>query len=299
MRILVTGTKGQLVSSLIERGQEASDLDVQVMGRPELDLAHPETISSALGNLEFDAIVNAAAYTAVDQAETEPALAHAINCDAAGAIARVAAQRGVPIIQVSTDYVFNGQKDGAWREDDVTDPLSVYGKTKLAGERAVLAATPKAVILRTAWVYSPFGNNFVKTMLRLAKSRPQISVVADQTGAPTNALDIADGILAVARNLDARPDDASLYGVFHMTSSVDGEAPTWADFASQIFSASKDLGGPSADVGRITTAEYPTPAARPRNSLLDCRKLEAGHGVRLPNWDQPVEDAIRRILQNG
>jgi len=299
MRILVTGTEGQLARSLLERAQGANDLSVFAMGRPDLDLMRPHTIAGALAGVDCDVIVNAAAYTAVDQAESEPDIAQAVNCDGAEALARAAAGANVPFIQISTDYVFNGQKDGAWTEDDSPDPLSVYGKTKLAGEMAVQAAAPKAVILRTAWVYSPFGKNFAKTMLRLAESRDELSVVSDQTGAPTSALDIADGVLAVARNLVARADDPALHGVFHMTATAGGTAPTWADFAEQIFSASRDVGGPSAQVRRITTAEYPTPAARPRNSLLDCTRLEQAHGVRLPFWEKPVANIVRRILADS
>ncbi|MGV2979691.1 dTDP-4-dehydrorhamnose reductase [Camelimonas sp. ID_303_24] len=299
MRILVTGTEGQLARSLLERAEAANDLSVVAMGRPDLDLTRPHAIAGALTGIDCDVIVNAAAYTAVDQAESEPELALAVNCDGAEAVAQAAALAGIPFIQISTDYVFNGQKDGAWTEDDSPDPLSVYGKTKLAGEMAVQAAAPRSVILRTAWVYSPFGKNFAKTMLRLAETRDELSVVADQTGAPTSALDIADGVIAVARNLVAHPDDTKLHGVFHMTAAAGGAAPTWGDFAEQIFMASRELGGPSARVRRITTAEYPTPAARPRNSLLDCTRLQQAHGVSLPSWQKPVMDVVRRVLADG
>lgn len=296
MRILVTGNEGQVVRSLAERTAADPGISMTALGRPGLDLARPETIADALTEIEFDLVVNAAAYTAVDRAETEPDLARKVNCDGAEALARVAAQRGVPIIHISTDYVFNGLKPGPWREDDIPDPLSVYGKSKLAGELAVLAANTKAVVLRTAWVYSPFGNNFLKTMLRLAETRQQISVVSDQTGAPTSALDIADGIISVARNLLASPDDANLYGVFHMTAGADEAGPTWADFAENIFAASTILHGPAAEVLRIPTAQYPTPAARPQNSLLDCSKLLARHNVQLPPWRASVENCVRRVL---
>lgn len=299
MRILVTGTEGQLVCSLVERAGSNPDVIVKTLGRPGLDLARPHTVANVLEGIDFDIVVNAAAYTAVDQAESEAALAQTVNCDGAEAVARVAAQRGAPVIQISTDYVFDGAKQGAWNEDDAPDPLSVYGKSKLAGEMAVLATNPKSVVLRTAWVYSPFGKNFLKTMLKLAETRSQLSVVADQTGAPTCALDIADGIISVARNLCARPDDPALYGVFHMTANVDGPSPTWADFAEKIFSSSRALNGPAADVLRIGTAQYPTPAARPQNSLLDCARLHSAHNVRLPLWHKPVSDVVRRLLADG
>lgn len=299
MRILVTGTEGQLVRSLMERAEAFEGVSVFAMGRPDLDLARPHAIAAALASVDCDVIVNAAAYTAVDQAESEPSLAQTINCDGAEAVAMAAARANIPIIQISTDYVFNGQKDGAWTEDDSPDPISVYGKTKLAGEMAVQAAAPKAVILRTAWVYSPFGKNFAKTMLRLAETRDELSVVADQTGAPTSALDIADGVIAVARHLLARPDDHALHGVFHMTATAGETTPTWADFAEEIFNASRALGGPNAHVLRITTAEYPTPAARPRNSLLNCNRLYQAHGVQLPAWEKPVPTVVSRILDGA
>jgi dTDP-4-dehydrorhamnose reductase len=217
----------------------------------------------------------------VDKAETESDLAHAVNGAGAGAVARAAKALGVPLVHVSTDYVFDGALDRPYRESDPTGPTGVYGASKLAGERAVLEAYPEgSAVLRVAWVYSPFGGNFVKTMLRLAADRDEVSVVADQLGNPTGALDIADGILMVAANL-AASDDASLRGVFHMTAQ--GEA-SWADFAEGIFATSAAQGGPSAAVRHITTAEYPTPAARPANSRLDCSLIARVHGVTLPEW---------------
>lgn len=297
MRLLVTGTRGQVVTALLERAAAAGDVDVIALGRPELDLAEPEQAARAIAAQDFDVLVNAAAHTAVDRAESEPKLAHRINCDGAAAAARAAASRGAPIIQLSTDYVFNGRKNGAWTEDDPADPLSAYGRSKLAGEQAVLAGNPNAVILRTAWVYSPFGANFARTMLRLAQTRDAVSVVSDQTGTPTNALDIADGVIAVARNLLREPQRRELYGVFHLSARPGDVPPTWADFAEEVFAASRRFGGPCAQVRRITTAEYPTPAARPANSLLDCSRLARVHGVVPPEWKASVPETVRRILQ--
>lgn len=293
LRIAVTGRQGQVVQSLIERGAALGQTIVPV-GRPELDLVTGDgaAVLDALRQARPDAIVSAAAHTAVDKAESEPDLAFAINATAAGHIAAAAAVLDVPLVHLSTDYVFAGDSPRPYREDDATGPTGVYGRSKLAGEAAVLAAWPNSAILRTAWVYSPFGGNFVKTMLRLAESRERLGVVADQHGNPTSALDIADGVLAVLANLAASPDPA-LRGVFHMTGS--GET-SWAGFARAIFAESARRGGPSAEVDPITTQDYPTPARRPANSRLDCGKLAAAHGVRLPDWPQSTAAVIARLL---
>jgi len=291
MRIAVTGTTGQVVTSLLERGPGAGH-EVIAVGRPELDLADPATILPALQAARPDAMVSAAAWTAVDKAESEAEAAHAINATGAGAVAEAAARLGVPLVHLSTDYVFDGLLDRPWREDDSTGPTGVYGATKLAGEQAVLAAQPNSAILRTAWVYSPFGANFVGTMLRLAETRDELGVVGDQIGNPTSALDIADGVLAVCANLVAGTDPAQR-GVFHMTAQ--GEA-SWADFASAIFAASAELGGPTAHVNAITTPDYPTPATRPANSRLDCSLIKTAHGVTLPRWQDALLPVVARLL---
>ncbi|QNM83809.1 dTDP-4-dehydrorhamnose reductase [Sphingomonas sabuli] len=289
MRIVVTGREGQVVRSLAERGD-----DIVPLGRPDLDLvAEPDVIVAAIEAVRPDVIVNAAAYTAVDKAESERDLAFAINERGAGAVARAANRLGVPLIHLSTDYVFSGDKPEPYVESDPTGPTGVYGASKLAGERAVLDAHDNAAVLRTAWVYSPFGGNFVKTMLRLARERDELGIVADQRGNPTSALDIADGVLAVAANL-ARSDDPALRGTFHMTAG--GEA-TWAEFAEEIFAQSARSGGPSATVNRIATADYPTPARRPANSRLDCSRLREMHGVALPDWRQSTAAVVSRLLE--
>jgi len=292
MRIAVTGHNGQVVQSLVERAA-AAKIDVQTVARPKADLAQPETVEAALMDLRPDAIVNAAAYTAVDLAESEPALAYQINGAGAEAAARAAARLGVPVVQLSTDYVFDGSLDRPYRESDPTKPLGVYGDSKLRGELAVAAASDNHVILRTAWVYSPFGKNFVRTMLALADKREQLSVVGDQQGTPTSALDIADGIIAVVRNLLDRPSAPQLRGIFHMTGGGD---TNWAAFATAIFAASATAGGPSAGVVPITTAEYPTPARRPANSRLDNGRLASIHGVALPDWQPSLQQCVQRIV---
>lgn len=263
------------------------------VGRPELDLEQPASSLQALAAAEPDCIVNAAAYTAVDKAEAEPELAMRINGFGAGVVAAAAAALGVPLIQISTDYVFDGTSPRPWRESDATAPLGAYGRSKLAGEEAVAASTEDYAILRTAWVYSPYGGNFVKTMLRLAETRDELGVVSDQLGSPTSAPDLAEAIIAVARALVARPGDASLRGVFHAAGT--GEA-SWADLAEAVFAASAALGGPSAKVNRIATADYPTPARRPANSRLDCSLLAQRHGLRLPLWRDSVKTCVATLL---
>src|SRR5579883_420341 len=292
LRIAVTGKQGQLVTSLIERAS-TQEVDIIPVGRPELDLADPGSAHRALAAVAPDAIVNAAAYTAVDRAEQEPDLVLAVNGAGAGAVAAVAKRLAVPLVHLSTDYVFDGRKDRAYREEDEAAPLGAYGRSKRAGEVAVMEEAQNYAILRTAWVYSPFGANFLKTMLRIAKTRSEIAVVADQHGNPTCALDIADGVIGVVRNLMARPADLRLRGVFHMTAS--GET-SWAGFAKAIFGASAALGGPAAAVKEISTAEYPTPARRPANSRLDCSKLLALHGLALPDWRAPIAQCVARVL---
>jgi dTDP-4-dehydrorhamnose reductase len=290
MRIAVTGKAGQVVTSLIER---AGAGDVIALGRPELDLADIASIEPAIRAARPDVVVSAAAYTAVDRAEGEAEAAFAINAAGAGEVARVAHAMMIPVIHISTDYVFDGSKAGPYTEADPVAPLGVYGQSKLAGERAVLAAHPGAVILRTAWVYSPFGANFVKTMLRLAETRDELGVVADQIGNPTSALDIADGVIAVAQALVEHPGQTTR-GVFHMTAQGQG---VWADLAEAVFAASAAHGGPSARVKRIATTDYPTPAARPANSRLDCAKLAAAYGVRLPDWRDSVAATVARLVK--
>ncbi|MEI5668084.1 dTDP-4-dehydrorhamnose reductase [Bosea sp. CCNWLW174] len=291
MRIVVTGWTGQVVQAMLER--VPAGFEVVALRRPELDLAALKTVAPALRSAKPDVIVNAAAYTAVDQAESEPELALRVNGEAAGEAARVAAALGVPMIQISTDYVFDGGLGRPYREDDPVGPISAYGASKLAGEHAVATATENHAILRTAWVYSPFGKNFVRTMLRLAETRDELGVVADQHGCPTSALDIADAIFAVARNLTDRPNEAALRGIFHMVAQ--GEA-VWADVAEAIFAEREALGGAPVRVKRIATADYPTPARRPANSRLDSTRLAEIHQVRLPQWQDALSICVRRLL---
>lgn len=291
MRIAVTGKQGQVVSALVERGPQAG-VGIIAVGRPEMDLTDPASIRRVLSEVKPDAIVSAAAYTAVDKAENEPELAFAVNAEGPAAIAAVAAELDIPVVHISTDYVFPGDKEGIYLETDATGPVSVYGKSKLAGEEAVAVATPNHAILRTAWVYSPFGANFVKTMLRLAETRDVVNIVADQHGTPTSALDIADAVIAIAKRLVSDPDP-KLRGVFHLTGQ--GEA-TWADFAEAIFAVLQEKKGKAVTVGHVTTDQYPTPAKRPANSRLSTEKLARTYGIVLPHWRQSTQLVLDRLL---
>ena len=292
MRFAVTGREGQVVRSLVERAS-ARGHEIFSLGRPELDLSGDEkAIVAAVAGVRPDAVISAAAYTAVDKAEDEANAAFTVNEGGAHALGRAARELGVPIVHLSTDYVFDGRKATPYVEEDSPTPASVYGASKLAGERAIATETPNYAILRTAWVYSPFASNFVKTMLRLGRDRDEVSVVADQCGNPTSALDIADGAMSVAANLVV-DSDPHLRGTFHMTGA--GEA-SWAQFAEAIFAASAELGGPAAKVRRIGTAQFPTRAARPANSRLDCTRLDRIHGVQLPNWRTALQEVVHRLV---
>jgi dTDP-4-dehydrorhamnose reductase len=287
-KLLVTGTQGQVAQSL--KAQTATH-EVVLVGRPDLDLANPKLaeieILKAIELHKPDVIVNAAAYTAVDKAETEVDLAMTINGISAGAVAKAAAQHGLPVIQLSTDYVFDGTNPTPYTEDDAVNPVSSYGRSKLAGEQAVAAANPKHIIVRTAWVYSPFGNNFVKTMLQLAQTRDELGVVADQTGNPTSAFDIADGIFAIATQI-ITPAFTS-WGVYHLAGT--GSA-SWAEFAQEIFRISAQNSKANAKVKAITTADYPTPAKRPANSQLAGAKLKTTFGWQAREWQVALREVI-------
>jgi dTDP-4-dehydrorhamnose reductase len=290
MRIAVTGKRGQVVASLIERG--AGKAEILPLGRPELDLSDRASVTWALEALRPDVVINAAAYTMVDKAEQEADEAMRVNGEGAGAVAEAAARLGAPLIHLSTDYVFDGSLNRPYREDDPTGPTGAYGRSKLAGERRVAERAENYVILRTAWIYSPFGANFVRTMLRLGETRAEIGVVADQFGNPTSALDIADGALAVAERLATDPNP-SLRGVFHMTGAAEA---SWADLAEAIFAEAEAYGRAPVAVRRISTADYPTPAKRPANSRLDNAKIREFYGVALPGWRPSLSLCVERLL---
>lgn len=293
MRILVTGREGQVASALVEEGA-ATGHEIIRLGRPDFDLAQPEGIRAALTAHRPDVVVSAAAYTAVDQAESEPDLAMSINGVAPGVIAAAAAEFGLPIVHLSTDYVFDGLKPTPYLETDATGPQGTYGRTKLAGEVAVAGSNPRHAILRTAWVYAHGGKNFVRTMLRLAADRPELRVVSDQLGGPTYATDLARAILAMAVTLPARPAGDEGFGLFHASGTGD---TSWAGFATAIFERAAIEGLPSARVVPIATADYPTPARRPANSRLDCNKLHKVYGIRQPHWYDGLSRCLARLGQ--
>ncbi len=293
MRIAVTGRGGQLAQAMLEKAAGMPDVSLMAFVRTAVDLGHPESVLPAIRAVRPDIVVNAAAYTAVDRAEEEPDVALAVNGAGAGAVAAAARTLGIPVVQISTDYVFDGTNPRPYRETDPVNPLSAYGRSKLAGELAVAAANPDHAILRTAWIYAAEGRNFLRTMLRLAESSDTVRVVADQHGAPGYAPDLADAVLVVCRNLLQEPQNAAMRGTFHMAGA--GEA-TWADFAEAIFAGSIARGGHGAEVIRITTAEYPTPARRPANACLDCGKLQAMHGIVLQQWRDSLDLCLDRIF---
>jgi dTDP-4-dehydrorhamnose reductase len=296
VKVLVTGRDGQIAKSLVERAYGRSDIEIETVGRPEFDLTKSESVFREITSRRPGLVVSAAAYTAVDRAEEEPDLAWAVNADGAGAVSEAAAAIGVPVIHLSTDYVFPGDGDRAYTEQDKPSPNSVYGRTKLAGEAAVAAANSRHIILRTAWIYSPFGRNFLKTMLELAKQREVIGVVSDQFGNPTSALDIADGILHIAGIAGSVPEH-DRYGIFHIagTGSIG-----WSGFAEHIFAASREAGGVTAEVQPIATSDYHlAKAKRPLNSRLSTDKLHRVYGWRSPAWQDSCSSVVHRLMNEA
>jgi dTDP-4-dehydrorhamnose reductase len=285
MRVLVFGTTGQVARELARHAPKRA-AELVALGRAEADLADPEACAAAVTAAAVDAVINAAAHTAVDRAETESELAHRINAEAPGAMARAAAARGLPFLHVSTDYVFDGRPGRPWREEDPPAPLSAYGASKLAGERAVGAAGGIAAILRTAWVFSAHGSNFVRTMLRLGAERERLQVVDDQRGGPTPAADIAAALLTMAAALVA---GRGAPGIFHFAGAP---VVSWADFAEAIFAA---RGGTAPAIERIPSSAYPVPAARPRNSVLDCTRIAASYGIAQPDWRPRLREIIGEL----
>lgn len=276
--ILVFGKTGQVARELQRQA------DVVALGRAQADLSDPAACAAAIAAHAPRVVINAAAWTAVDKAEDHEAEAHVINAEAPGAMARACAARGIPFLHVSTDYVFAGDGEAPWRETDPVQPQNAYGRTKLAGEEAVRAADGAHIILRTAWVFSSHGSNFVKTMLRLSETRDALSVVEDQIGCPTPAADIAATLLALAARLqDGQPGGTYHYGGVPFTS--------WAGFARETFAGA----GRTVTVTGISTRDYPTPAARPLNSRLDCTKLATDFGITPPNWKVGLAAVLKEL----
>lgn len=280
--LLVFGRTGQVATELARLAPDAVFL-----GRDQADLSDPAACAAAIRASGARAVINAAAYTAVDRAESEPELARLVNADAPAAMASAAAGLGLPFVHISTDYVFAGDGERPWIETDPTGPLGVYGATKLAGEQAILASGAQAAILRTSWVFSAHGANFVKTMLRLGAERPELRVVADQHGGPTPARAIAQACLTMAQ---AMLDDRSKGGIYHFSGALD---TNWADFARAIMAQA----GLSCAITDITTADYPTPAARPANSRLDCSAIARDFGILRPDWQAGLVDVLTELKQ--
>jgi dTDP-4-dehydrorhamnose reductase len=287
MRILINGQHGQVSRELQHRLGAVGELIV--LGRDQLDLTQPEQIRRQVQTVRPDLIINAAAHTAVDQAESEPQTAFAINAVAPGILAEEALALDIPLIHYSTDYVFDGTKVGAYNEDDAPNPLGVYGRSKLAGEQAIRDVQGKYLILRTSWVYSNHGRNFLLTMQRLLQEKTELRVVADQIGAPTWAGTIADSTLALIERWQAGM--AGSWGTFHLTAQ--GQT-SWFGFAQAIGEALQQQGKPYASVLPIPTSDYPTPAARPLNSRLDCSRLQSEWGVSQPDWQTALCACLRQ-----
>lgn len=289
-RILIFGRTGQVARAL----KDLSGPNWHFAGRDEADLSDPASIEKCFHSSDWDLVINAAAHTAVDQAESEADLVHAINAQAPIRMAQLCATKDIPFIHISTDYVFDGSKATPYKEDDAICPINVYGASKAAGETGIVAACGRPVILRTSWVYAPEGKNFVHTMIRLSE-REELKVVSDQKGAPTAAADIAAAICVVAGKL--LEDANAQTGIFHLAGS--GET-TWYGFASEIFRLMKERGMKTpARVLAIPSSDYPTPAKRPLNSRMDCSKLQKAYGIALPQWQDSVKSCVDRIFKNN
>lgn len=293
MKILVTGTEGQLARSLRDAAGSHPALDLHFLGRPELDLAQPGAFAARIAELRPALVVNAAAYTAVDDAERETDLAMRINGAAPGEGAEAAAAIGARFIHLSTDYVYGGEGSVPLTEDEPVAPRNAYGRGKLVGEEAVRAANPEHLILRTAWVVSPYGRNFVRTMINAARTRDVLTVVDDQRGSPTSAADLAAVVLMVADEW-RRASSAGLGETMHAAGA--GQT-SWCGLAAHIMGECRTLGLPAAEVRPIFTKDWPTPAERPRWSVLDSGRLERTFGFAMPDWRHSVSAIVRTLAE--
>ncbi len=287
MKILVTGCKGQVGTSLVGLLELRDDVELIALDRDRLDITERQAVESIVVELAPDIIVNAAAYTAVDKAEIDIPLATAINRDGPLFLAEAAQKVGAALLHISTDYVFDGRKKDAYTEQDLTSPQSVYGQTKLEGEQAVASICERHIILRTAWVFSEYGNNFVKTMLRLAKTNENLSIVGDQFGGPTYALDIAQALVRIADRIVAKSDVE--FGTYHFSGLPH---VSWYEFANAIFAAaeSQTLIAKPPILKSITTAEYPTAAKRPANSKLNVEKIFSSFEIEASDWQRALNN---------
>ncbi|EWY41352.1 dTDP-4-dehydrorhamnose reductase [Skermanella stibiiresistens SB22] len=294
--MLVFGHRGQVATALREAVVPAG-WTVRTVGRDHVDIVDRAAVAAMVRESGATLVINAAAYTAVDRAESEPDLAFAVNRDGAAHVAEACAAAGVPLIHLSTDYVFDGKSAGhAYRETDPINPLSCYGVSKAAGEQAVRAATDHHAIVRTSWVYGPHGHNFVRTMLSVGEERPEMGIVDDQTGCPTSAADIADALVTMALRIltEPAPAEAGLFGTFHFTGST---RMTWYGLASAVFSLAARHGRGTPGLRPIASLDYPTPAVRPLNSVLDCSRLLSVYGIASPPWRHSLELCIDRLCE--
>ena len=287
--VLVTGGSGQIGGALARLA--GADIEIVAPTRDTLDLTDVKALATMVGARPWSAIVNCAAYTAVDKAESDVVAAWTVNALAPAALAAASGAAGIPILHVSTDYVFSGAKPGFYVEDDPVAPLGVYGASKLGGELAVRSANPRHVILRTAWVVSATGSNFVKTMLRLGAERPHLRVVADQHGCPTSADDIASTILSMLPRLGDGP-----YGTYHF---VNAGAATWSALAEAVFARAATHGRRAPSVEPIATSDYPTPAARPANSRLATAKIARDFGIHPRDWHEAIDEIVDTLLKEA
>jgi dTDP-4-dehydrorhamnose reductase len=293
MRMYVIGGQGQVARSLREAASRDNDIVFSCAGRPDVDLLRPASIARALAGFRPDIVVNPAAYTAVDKAESEPDQAFALNRDGARVVAAAAAEQGAPIVHLSTDYVFDGTKAAPYVESDPVNPRSVYGQSKREGELAVAAANPHHIVLRTSWVYAPFGTNFVRTMLRLTAERDTLRVVDDQIGCPTYAPDIAAATISIAKKVIAEGWRPQFAGVTHLAGP---DALTWYAFANDILRGAALRGGRSVPISPILSSDYPTPAARPANSRLSTARLASVFDVRQPPLQGSLANCLDRLF---
>jgi dTDP-4-dehydrorhamnose reductase len=291
MRLLVLGGSGQLGSELRALNLPPT-VQLTAPPRAAIDVSDAAALDRLIAAEPWSAVINAAGYTNVDGAEREEALAFAINAEACGHLGAATGRRGIPLIHVSTDYVFDGRKGAPYVESDAANPLNVYGRSKLAGERRIAAANPRHVIVRTAWLFSPFGTNFVRTILRLAQERERLRVVADQLGCPTAARDVAKACLDVALRCAGAPDRTP-YGTYHFAGA---EAATWFEFANAIIAQAGGRLGRAVHVEPIATEDYASPAARPADSRLDCTTIAEAFGLKPPSWQPALADAVLRLL---
>ena len=282
-RILITGANGQLGQSIAEMSKNYKEIECFFVTRNELDITNEDLVNHYFDDKSFDFVINCAAYTAVDKAEDDQENAFLVNAKATEFLAKISNVKNIPFIHVSTDYVFDGTESVPRLETDQTNPIGVYGQTKLDGENLALANNPKTIILRTAWVYSRFGNNFVKTMLRLFNDKDSISVVADQIGSPTNAIDLANAILEIVSK------DELVYGIYNY--SNEGEC-SWFEFAQKI----KEFSGSSIEINPVPTSAYPTKAKRPAYSLLDKSKIKEVYQLEIPAWEDSLKEELKHLI---